>query len=76
HIMALRPDNTLITNREMLTELLLVPFRKIGAILEGLAVSNSRTQALKEIAAIPEEQLIAKGVTRADLISMTFRHDA
>ncbi|MDP5085974.1 MAG: DUF1127 domain-containing protein [Yoonia sp.] len=74
--MALRPDNTLITNREMLTELLLVPFRKIGAILEGLAVSNSRTQALKEIAAIPEEQLIAKGVTRADLISMTFRHDA
>ncbi|MDP5361875.1 MAG: DUF1127 domain-containing protein [Paracoccaceae bacterium] len=74
--MALRPDNTLITNREMLTELLLVPFRKIGAILEGLAFSNSRTQALKEIAAIPEEQLIAKGVTRADLISMTFRHDA
>ncbi len=74
--MALRPDNTLISNREMLTELLLVPFRKIGAILEGLAVSNSRTQALKEIAAIPEEQLIAKGVTRADLISMTFRHDA
>lgn len=74
--MALRPDNTLISNREMLIELVLAPFRKIGDILMGFAVSNARTQALMEIAAIPEDQLRAKGLTRADLVSMTFRHDA
>ncbi len=74
--MALRPDNTLISNREMLTELVLAPFRAIGRTLEYLAVSNARTQALQEIAAIPEDQLRAKGVTRAELIGMTFRHDA
>lgn len=74
--MALRPDNTLISNRELLTELVLTPFRAIGRTLENLTVSNARTQALQEIAAIPDDQLRAKGLTRAELISMTFRHDA
>lgn len=74
--MELRPDNTLISNREMLIELVLAPFRKIGSVLTGLAVSNARSQALMEIAAIPEEQLRARGITRSDLIMMTFRHDA
>lgn len=74
--MALRPDNTLISNREMLTELVLAPFRAIGRTLEHLAVSNARTQALQEIATIPEEKLKAQGLTRSDLINMTFRHDA
>ena len=74
--MALRPDNTLISNRELLTELVLAPFRAIGRALEHMAVSNSRTQAIQEIAAIPDDQLRARGVTRAELISMTFRHDA
>ncbi len=74
--MALRPDNTLISNREVFIELVLAPFRAFGAAIGKYAVSNARTQALQQIAAIPEEELRAKGLTRADLISMTFRHDA
>lgn len=73
--MTLRPDNTLISNREMLTELVLTPLRKLGAILEGLVVSTARVQALKKIASLSEEELRAKGTTRAELISLTFRHD-
>jgi hypothetical protein len=74
--MSLRPDNTLISNREMLVELFTAPFRALGAILEKLMVSNSRTQALREIADISDEELRARGLTRAEIVSMTFRHDA
>ena len=71
-----RSDNTLITNRELLVELILTPLRALGAVIERMAISNSRTQALLAINAIPEEELRAKGLTRADVVSMTFRHDA
>lgn len=74
--MAIRPDNTLISNREMIIELLCTPFIAFAAWLEKSAVNNSRTQALQEIAAISDEDLRAKGLTRADVVSMTFRHDA
>jgi hypothetical protein len=66
----------MISNREMLTELVMKPLRALGHMLEHLVVSNARTQALQEIAAIPDEELRARGVTRTDLVSMTFRHDA
>ncbi len=74
--MAFHSDNTLISNREMFIELALAPFRAIGRVLVSLAENNSRTQALQAIAAISDEELAAKGLTRADAISMTFRHDA
>jgi hypothetical protein len=76
YAMSIRPDNTLISNREMLLELLATPFRALGTLLHYLAENNSRTQALQAIAAIPEAELRAKGLTRADAISMAFRHDA
>ncbi len=74
--MSLRPDNTLISNREMLLELLVMPFRAIDKLLHNLAENSSRMQALQTIAAIPEADLRAKGLTRAEAVSMTFRHDA
>lgn len=74
--MSLRPDNTLISNREMLVELLATPFHALGRILESLMVNNSRSQALKAIAEISDEELRAKGLTRSDMIAMVFRHDA
>ncbi|MDB4111793.1 DUF1127 domain-containing protein [Yoonia sp.] len=74
--MSLRPDNTLISNREMLLELLVMPFRAIDKLLYNLAENSSRMQALQAIAAIPEADLRAKGLTRAEAVSMTFRHDA
>lgn len=74
--MSLRPDNTLISNREMLTELVLAPFRAVTDMIVRLAENNSRTQAIQAINAIPEAELRAKGLTRADAIAMAFRHDA
>lgn len=74
--MTLRPDNTLISNREMLTELVLMPFRAVVRVMEKLSESNARTQALAEVGAMTDEELRAKGMTRADAIAMVFRHDA
>ena len=74
--MAIRPDNTLITNREMLLELASLPFRAVAALLHKLAENNSRMQALAAIAAVSDQELQAKGLTRADAVSLTFRHDA
>jgi hypothetical protein len=74
--MAFHSDNTLISNREMLVELALTPFRAIGRVLINLAENNSRTQALQAIADISDADLAARGLTRAQAISMVFRHDA
>lgn len=74
--MSIRPDNTLISNREMILELLSMPFRAIGTLLHNLADNSARMQAVRVIAAVPEAELRAKGLTRADAVSMAFRHDA
>ncbi len=73
--MPLRPDNTLISNREMLLELAAAPFRAIASLFGTLAISTARVRTLQEIAAITDEELHAKGLTRADVISQAFRHD-
>ncbi len=74
--MAIRSDNTLISNSEMAIELVMLPFRAIGNFIYKVAENNSRTQALQAINAITDEELQAKGLTRADAVSMAFRHDA
>jgi len=74
--MALHADNTLISNREMIAELVLTPLRATAAMLENLAMNNSRTRALRAIAEIPEEELRVKGISRAEIARMTFHHDA
>ena len=74
--MSLRPDNTLISNREMLLELLAAPFRAISAVLQRWATSTARMQTLRELNAITDEELQMRGLSRAELVSMTFRHDA
>lgn len=73
--MAIQADNTLISNREILIEVVMKPLRALGHLLELMAENNSRTKALTAISAIPEEELQAKGLTRADLVKMTFHHD-
>jgi hypothetical protein len=73
--MAFHPDNTLISNREMLTELVLLPFRALGRALVRLTETNSRTQSLRAVAAITDAQLAARGLTRAEAVAEAFRHD-
>lgn len=74
--MAIRPDNTLISNREMAIELLLAPFAAFGTLMHNLAENNSRMQALQALSTITDAELQARGLTRADAVSQTFRHDA
>ncbi|SFS21732.1 DUF1127 domain-containing protein [Yoonia litorea] len=74
--MSLRPDNTLITNREMLTELVLAPFYALARGIERLAESNARTQALRAVSDMTDAELKAKGLTRAEAAAMVFHHDA
>lgn len=73
--MSLRPDNTLISNREMLLELLAAPFVAIGAALQSIAINTAHAQTLRELAAISDEELKARGLTRADVVCIAFRHD-
>jgi uncharacterized protein YjiS (DUF1127 family) len=74
--MAFRSDNSLISNREMLVELALVPVRAIGRMFVYLTERNSRTQTLRALSEISDEQLAARGLTRAQVVSMAFPHDA
>ncbi|MEL6681682.1 MAG: DUF1127 domain-containing protein [Pseudomonadota bacterium] len=69
--MALRPDNTLITNREMLAEL----FRKIGEILSGLVMRSPQYAAVEKLNRLSDADLAAKGLTRAQVAEQLFRHD-
>lgn len=74
--MAIRPDNTLISNREMLLELISVAFRPFATAFHAMAANSTQMQALERIAAVSDAELQAKGLTRAQAVSMTFRHDA
>jgi hypothetical protein len=74
--MAFQSDNTLISNREMLTELALAPFRALGRALVFLGENNSRTKALDTISTLTDAQLAERGLTRAEAVSQIFRHDA
>ena len=73
--MALRPDNTLISNREMLTELVLSPFNAFVRWIDRVGESRARAQALSAIGELSDAQLAARGLTRADAIAMVFRKD-
>ena len=73
--MALQPDNTLITNRELITELLLSPFVALADGIEKLVTRNARTQALRAVAEMSDAELAAKGLTRSEMASMVLHHE-
>lgn len=73
--MAYEVDNTLISNREMLGILA----AKIGATLAApfVAIAKNGTYytALAKLNATSDEELAAKGLTRAQAIQRIFPHD-
>lgn len=73
--MAFQSDNTLISNREMIVQMALVPLCALGRGLVYLTENNSRAQTLRALAAVSDEQLAARGLTRAEVVAMAFRHD-
>ena len=74
--MALQPDNTLISNRELIVELLTTPFRALGNLFIKMAENNSRVTALNALNAMSDAELAAKGLTRAEAVALLFRRDA
>ena len=76
YAMTIQPDNTLISNREMLLELASKPFRAIGSAIHWLAENNARMQAVNAISSMTDAELAAKGLTRAEAVGMVFRRDA
>ncbi len=64
--MAYQADNTLITNREMLGDLLAKPFVALFNALTAMAERDSRLVRLRALAEMSEEELAANGTTRRE----------
>lgn len=73
--MALNSDNTLISNRETIIEMVLAPFRAFAGVMERLAETSARRHALQAIAEMSDDELAASGMTRAEAINMLFARD-
>ena len=73
--MAFQTDNTLISTRELIIELALTPLRALGRGIVYLTENKSRAKTLRALSAISDEQLAARGLTRAEVVAMAFRHD-
>ncbi|MGJ8621210.1 MAG: DUF1127 domain-containing protein [Yoonia sp.] len=74
--MALHPDNTLISNREILIEVIATPFRALRDLFILMAESNRRVVALQAAAAISDAELLAQGLSRNDVIQRAVRHES
>ena len=67
--MAYQADNTLISNREMLVELIAAPFRSLFEFLVRMAEANPRMVALRTLSETSDEELAARGLTRHGVIT-------
>lgn len=67
--MAYQADNTLISNREMVVELIAAPFRSLFECLVRMAEANPRMVALRTLSETSDEELAARGLTRQGVIT-------
>lgn len=67
--MAYQADNTLISNREMVVELIAAPFRSLFEFLVRMAEANPRMVALRTLSETSDEELAARGLTRQGVIT-------
>ncbi len=70
--MAYHADNTLISTRETLIELVTLPFRSFGRLIAFLAENNGYADRARAISEMTDEQLAAQGLTRADAVIKAF----
>lgn len=75
--MAHHDMNTLMSTPEMVLALISKPFRRIGATLEhwieNNALAQARMNAANEVARMSDEELEARGVSRAFAIQLALR---
>lgn len=67
--MAYQADNTLISNREMLAELIAAPFRSFFEFLIKMAENDPRMLSLQALARKTDAELAARGRTRLGELS-------
>ena len=67
--MAYQADNTLISNREMVVELIAAPFRSLFEFLVRMAEANPRMVALRTLSETSDAELAARGLTRQGVIT-------
>ncbi|MEJ6397519.1 DUF1127 domain-containing protein [Yoonia sp. 208BN28-4] len=64
--MASLPNSHIISNGEILLELLATPFRALGDMFTRAAERHPRFIAVEKINAMSDAELAAQGLTRAD----------
>ena len=67
--MAYQADNTMISNREMLVELITAPFRSLLEFLIRMAEADPRMVALRTLSETSDAELAARGLTRQGVVS-------
>ena len=67
--MAYQADNTMISNREMLVELITAPFRSMLEFLIRMAEADPRMVALRTLSETSDAELAARGLTRQGVVS-------
>ena len=68
--MTFQTDNTLISNREMLTDLVMVPLRALGRAIVRVAEATSQARALHEVNNMSDASLQAAGLTRSQAFEL------
>jgi hypothetical protein len=62
------PNSHIISTREIFVELLATPFRAFGNAMIAMVERNPRAIAIARLNEISDEELAAKGLTRADAV--------
>ncbi|MBR2656440.1 DUF1127 domain-containing protein [Yoonia sp.] len=68
--MAFQSDNTLISNREMLTEMVMTPLRALGRFIVQVAEATAQARALHEVNNMSDATLQAAGLTRSQAFEL------
>ncbi|MFN3664213.1 DUF1127 domain-containing protein [Yoonia sp.] len=68
--MTFHTDNTLISNREMLVDLVMTPVRAVGRFIVHVAEASAQARALHEINNMSDASLKSAGLTRSQAFEM------
>ena len=74
--MTFHTDNTLISNREMLADLVMTPLRAVGRFIVHVAEASAQARALHEVNNMSDAALESAGLTRSQAFQLVLsRHD-
>lgn len=65
--------NTMMTNREMALAVLALPFQALAGLFRKMGRSTSRIADLAALQSISDDELAARGMTRAEAVQRVLR---